>query len=58
MTKGAHSLHDRYLSIMKLVDHFFRRDTDSANKQGCLILYDNVCQFGQLSLRIIVLKNS
>lgn len=47
-------VHDKDAGLVKLVDHFFGRDTDGAHEQLGLFLDNDIDQVVQLALGVIV----
>ncbi len=51
-------LHDRDAGCVELVDHLLWRDTDGADEECGLVSDDDVHEFRQLSIRVIILLTS
>ena len=52
----ADHVHDRDASLVKSVDNFFWRYTDSGDEELCFLLNDNVYEFRELAFSVIILS--
>ena len=54
----SNALHDYYARSVQLVNHVFRWNTDGTNKQLRATFDDDIGEFWQLSLCVVILQNA